>query len=83
MSCERDSANKQETIEVQSVVGHMNQDRVQCLAGHMNQDWAYEMKLELGMFFGWAYEVNLVISCGFVRYSGMANFFGGGSKGPQ
>jgi hypothetical protein len=41
------------------------------------------MNLELGMFFGWAYEVNLVISCGFVRYSGMANFFGGGSKGPQ
>ena len=45
--------------------------------------WAYEMKLELGMCFGWAYEVNLVISCGFVRYSGMTNFFGGGSKGPQ
>ena len=45
--------------------------------------WAYEMKLELGTFFGWACGVNLVISCGFVRYSGMANFFGGGSKGPQ
>ena len=24
--------------------------------------WAYEVKLELGMFLGWAYEVNLVMS---------------------
>ena len=52
--------------------------------------WAYELGLgiwgELGTeYVLWLgiYKVNLVISCGFVRYSGMANFFGGGSKGPQ